>query len=418
MKRKTTLTTTLAKTAAHAGNFFVPKKKIKGTEKNVFSRKNIAVVIPTYKPGPMTTDLVESIIKYHPKALIVVVDDCTPINVETSPTLSKINWLAANHIQVVSLRTPTNALKAGALNYGIEYLQSLAIKPDAVFTFDDDVVINEQTIPSMVNTLFSHYRTGAVCSQVRITNKNVNLLTRLQGLEYHGFNITKISDNGFLKGPLVMQGMLTAFRMEVLEATQGFSTGHLIEDYDITARLKIKGWEVQIAKKAVAWTEVPDTIEALWKQRARWTSGGLHVLAQYWKHIPSIFQDFVGHASFLSLFVLIALSFIYADSYTQTTGVVPYLLALAWISFGVSTVYNIAVMNAYADRDKKDWALKLTVLPELVYSNFLSLVLFGSYAFYFYNLSTKFLLKTLTYMISAGHSAFGRVGYSAAWGTR
>ncbi len=416
--RGTNIVNSVAETAAQMGYFFVPKRPQTTSIRSVFSKKHVAVIIPTYGPSDMTAKLVESIVKYHPKVLVVVVDDCTPINVDTAPVLSKINWLAENNLQVVSLRTPTNTLKAGALNYGIEYLQALAIKPDAVFTFDDDVVINKDTIPSMVNTLFSNYRIGAVCSQVRISNKNKNIVTRLQGLEYHGFNITKISDNGFLKGPLVMQGMLTAFRMEVLEAIDGFTRGHLIEDYDITARLKIKGWEVKIAKKAIAWTEVPETVEALWKQRARWTSGGLHVLAQYWRQIPSVFQDFVGHASFLSLFVLIGLSFVYADTYTRTQGMIPVLIALAWVSFAISTIYNIIVMRVYADRDKKDWMLKLTILPELIYSNFLSLVLFGSYLFYSYNLITKFLLSTLTYIISLGHSAFRRVGYSTAWGTR
>lgn len=418
MKRGTLLPNTMQEIAAQARYFFIPKKQTSVLTRSVFGRKNTAVIIPTYKPSEMTTNLIESIIKFHPKVLVVVVDDCTPITVETSPTLSKINWLAENHIQVVSLRTPTNALKAGALNYGIEYLRSLAIKPDAVFTFDDDVVINEKTIPSMVDTLFSSYRVGAVCSQVRITNKNKNMLTRLQGLEYHGFNITKISDNGFLKGPLVMQGMLTAFRMEVLEQVNGFSTNHLIEDYDITARLKLKGWEVKIAKKAVAWTEVPETVEALWRQRARWTSGGLHVLAQYWQFIPAVFQDFMGHASFLTLFILIALSFIYADTYTQTAGITPVLIVMAWLGFAVSTLYNIACMKVYTDRDRNDWMLKLTIIPELIYSNFLSLVLFGSYMFYLYNKASQALLKTISYIISLGYSAFSRVGYSAAWGTR
>ncbi len=418
MNRKTKLNQNLIETVAQVGHFFVPKKPVSIHTRSVFSRKNVAVIIPTFRPSEMTVQLVESIVKYHSKVLVVVVDDCTPLNVDTAPVLSKINWLAANNLQIVSLRTPKNTLKAGALNYGIEYLQSLAIKPDAVFTFDDDVVINKETIPNMVNTLFSSYKIGAVCSQVRITNKNKNIVTRLQGLEYHGFNITKISDNGFLKGPLVMQGMLTAFRMEVLESINGFSTGHLIEDYDITARLKIQGWEVKIAKKAIAWTEVPETAEALWKQRARWTSGGLHVLAQHWRNIPSVFQDFVGHASFLSLFVLVGLSFMFADSYTRTQGLIPVLIFLAWGSFAISTIYNIIVMREYADRDTNDWLIKLSILPEFIYSNFLSLVLFGSYLFYFYNIVTKSILSTLTYIISLGHSAFRRVGYSTAWGTR
>jgi len=65
----------------------------------------------------------------------------------------------------------------------------------------------------------------------------------MQGLEYHSFNVSKIADNGFVSGPLVMQGMLTAFRMSLLEQTDGlifqsknyesvFFIHNLIHDFD------------------------------------------------------------------------------------------------------------------------------------------------------------------------------------------
>ncbi len=397
---------------------FVPRKVLSGTQKKHFAEKNIAVLIPTYMPNQMTLDLIKSINTWHPQAQIVVIDDSTPMTVDASCRLSEINWLAHQNENIHLLRTPTNTLKAGALNNGIDYLRSLTVKPDVVFTFDDDVVINKDTIPNMVNTLYATEKTGAVCSQVRITNKNKNILTRLQALEYHSFNITKIADNGFMKGPLVMQGMLTAFRLPVLEQVGGFSTGHLIEDYEITVRLKLKGWEVKIAQSAVAWTTVPESIEGLWKQRARWTSGGLNVLLRYWKTAPVIYQDVIGHLSFLSLLALIVLSFKYASSYHETAVLSPILVATSFGMFILMLIYNITVLLEYKDRDITDWVLKFTVIPEFIYSNFLSFILLGSYLFMLYNVVSDALISAITLLQKIGLFAFGKVGYSAAWGTR
>jgi cellulose synthase/poly-beta-1,6-N-acetylglucosamine synthase-like glycosyltransferase len=162
----------------------------------------------------------------------------------------------------------------------------------------------------MKKLLMSNKRIGAVCSLVRVINKNKNIITRLQALEYHAFNITKIADNTFLKGPLVMQGMLTGFKTKALLQVNGFSEGHLIEDYDITTRLKTNNWDVQICKNAQAWTYVPDNVSSLWKQRVRWTYGGVEVVTNSYKNILPIFQDFLGHILFLSLLILILLSII------------------------------------------------------------------------------------------------------------
>lgn len=402
------------------GNFFIPKKNQNLPSRDI-EGKTIAAIIPTYKPNIATYDLIESLRKYSKEALIVIVDDSTPLVGKSFKTLQKIKRLAKNDPQVVYLRTPFNTLKAGALNLGINYLVNLTKGPQVVFTLDDDVKINKQTLPLMINALYSDKKIGAVCSQAIVKNKTKNILTRLQALEYQSFNVTKIADNGFLMGPMVMQGMLTGFRMQALKEVKGYRFEHLIEDYDITARLKVKGWSVRIASQANAWTNVPEDFESLWKQRVRWSYGGLHVVAQYWKVMPAIFQDLVGHFLFLLTLSLVALSFFIKGDNVNNLTLIAIMAILAILNFIVSFSLSILQLCSYSQRDKKDWLIKFSILPEFIYSNALTLVLVGSYLFFLYNVTAHLLITKINLLripYRLGLSAFAKFGYSTTWGTR
>lgn len=408
--------------AEESVHFFAPKKDIVDLDPTKFENKKVAVLIPTHGPSGLTYNLLLAMMNWHPNVVLVVIDDCTPETKKNLVTLTKIRELAKQNNNLTYLRTPYNELKAGALNFGIDYVMSLAKKPDVIFTFDDDVIINQNTIPQMVATLFSDDSVGAVCSEVRVINKNTNTLTRLQALEYHNFNITKIADNGFLKGPLVMQGMLTAFRASAMQQLGGFTKGHLIEDYDITARLKDHGWKVKIAQKAIAWTHVPETVEALWKQRVRWISGGLQVLGQFWKKAEVVYQDLLGHVFFVTLLALIIMSFFYVrSSDASNPETVTILFVLSLFNFFVAFIFNIVSLALYKDADFKDWAIKTLIIPELIYSNILSLILLGSYFFILYSKVFKPLANKVGIFSKPynwGLAAFNKAGFSSQWGTR
>lgn len=409
------------KVAEESVHFFAPKKEIIEVNAKRIQNKKVAVLIPTHGPNQLTYNLVESILSWHPEVILVVIDDCTPETKKNLETLTLLRNLAKENNNMAYLRTQTNELKAAALNYGIEYVMNLNRQPDVIFTFDDDVIINDETIPTMVANLYSDSTVGAVCSEVRVINKNKNMLTRLQALEYHNFNITKIADNGFLKGPLVMQGMLTAFRAIALKQIGGFTKGHLIEDYDSTARLKSAGWNVKIAQHAIAWTHVPETIEALWKQRVRWISGGLMVLGQFWKKAEVVYQDILGHLFFLSLLALIVLSFMFVRTGDSNPETVAMLFVLSLINFAIAFTFNMASLALYADADKKDWLIKFIIIPELIYSNILSLILFGSYIFALYSKVFKPLANRVSLFNAPYHwglAVFNKAGFSTKWGTR
>lgn len=407
--------------ARAALSFLVPTNST-STSKRSKKDINIAVIIPTYRPNNNLYRLTQDIIKYNPNIKLVIVNDSTPKELITcKKVFAKIKNLQKSNKNITLLTTPSNSLKAGALNFGLSFVFSEMKKVDVIFTADDDIAILPDTFFHMIKALSNDKKLGAVCSIALVKNKNKNLLTRIQGLEYHSFNITKVADTGFLHGPLVMQGMLTAFRAQALKKVNGFSTDKLIEDYDITVRIKNAGWKTGIATEAIAWTDVPESISGLWKQRIRWSYGGIIVVKEFWKNIRAIFQDIMGHTLFLTLFSLVVLSFLFSDGGTTSNSIVMALFILAVAHFILSFSFSVISLATYKDKDRIDWVIKLSLVPEFIYSNILNLVLFGSYIYFLFNSASKISLNYVPRLKRIQRNiekSFHLIGYSSTWGTR
>lgn len=387
-----------------------------------YSRARICVIVPTYAPSKLTRRLIEDLIRWNPTLFVYVVDDSTPR--EDWASASLLRRIVGISRRVTVLRTPTNKLKAGALNYALQYIdgQHKEFVPDVILTVDDDVVIENSTIRNLVMELMSHEELGAVCSQCRVYNKNTNFLTRLQGLEYVGFNAIRLADQGFFQGPLVMHGMLTAFRAAALRAVGGFTEGHLIEDYEITTRLKVKGWSVRSALHAPAWTIVPETFSQFWKQRTRWSYGGITVVAQS-RHLTSVFQDVLGHTVFLSTIAMVILLFFTKGTGTVPTHITSWIIGLSITQLVVWYAFQLWLMRSYHERDLRDWIIRAALIPEFIYSYIMTFALLGSYTFLLFNLMKNSLAKRSMRLAAAveraGGGFFRSLGYmEKRWGTR
>jgi cellulose synthase/poly-beta-1,6-N-acetylglucosamine synthase-like glycosyltransferase len=66
-----------------------------------------------------------------------------------------------------------------------------------------------------------------------------------------------------------------------LDDVGGYPEDTLAEDQDLTIAVQRKGWKIAYDEDAVGWTEAPETLRALAKQRFRWSFGTLQCL---WKH--------------------------------------------------------------------------------------------------------------------------------------
>lgn len=383
-------------------------------------RANVCVIIPTYAPDMVTKRLVDDILAWNPAILVYVVDDSTP---HDQPESLRILGSMASIERVTLLRTDKNALKAGALNYALRHLAEnrREYRPDVILTADDDVIIEPSTIPNLVAELMSNDTFGAVCSQCGVYNKNKNILTRLQGLEYVGFNAIRLADEGFLYGPLVMHGMLTAFRARALDDVVGFTQGHLIEDYEITTRLKMHGWSVKSALDAPARTIVPETLSQFWRQRTRWSYGGITVVVAA-RRLSPVFQDVLGHVVFLTTIGMVLTLLFLGRSPAVPSGIIDWIVAISLFQLSIWYAFQLWLMRTYREKDRIDWFLRASLVPEFIYGYLMTIALIGSYCFFIFN--------TLTYPLEKqgpggkriadlGIAFFRACGYRrGSWGTR
>ena len=91
------------------------------------------------------------------------------------------------------------------------------------------------------------------------------------------------------KGALVIPGNFGMFKLSTLMEIGGYDRSSIIEDTEIITRMHMYYLDRKIPYRItylpdiVAWTEAPETIETLGKQRLRWYKGTTQNILQYRK---------------------------------------------------------------------------------------------------------------------------------------
>jgi cellulose synthase/poly-beta-1,6-N-acetylglucosamine synthase-like glycosyltransferase len=95
----------------------------------------------------------------------------------------------------------------------------------------------------------------------------------------------------------VVPGAVGAWRRQALDSLGGFATDTLAEDQDLSIAVQKAGYQVIFDSEAIAWTEAPDTLHGLAKQRFRWAYGTLQCL---WKHRDVTLRSRYGALGFIA----------------------------------------------------------------------------------------------------------------------
>jgi cellulose synthase/poly-beta-1,6-N-acetylglucosamine synthase-like glycosyltransferase len=150
---------------------------------------------------------------------------------------------------------------------------------------DGDTVFEPETVRLLVQP-FADPKVGAVSGNTKVANRG-GLLGRWQHIEYVvGFNLDRRLFDVAECMPTV-PGAIGGFRRTALEGVGGVSSDTLAEDTDLTMALCRDGWRVVYEETARAWTEAPQSLDALWKQRYRWCYGTLQAM---YKHRQAVRQ--------------------------------------------------------------------------------------------------------------------------------
>ncbi|MDQ4079667.1 MAG: glycosyltransferase family 2 protein, partial [Gemmatimonadota bacterium] len=223
----------------------------------------VSIIVPAFDEGPVIEAAIASLLELDwPSFEIIVVDDGS-----TDDTYERASTLEGTHgAATVRVVRKANAGKASALNTGL----AVASSP-FVLCMDADSRLARDTLRNAMRH-FADPRVGAVAGNVKVVNRHT-LWTRLQALEYiQGLNLPRRAQ-GFLRVVNIIPGPIGVFRRDVLRQVGGYDTDTFAEDADVTIKILGAGWQIVYEDGAVAWTEAPESVHELLKQRYRWTRG-------------------------------------------------------------------------------------------------------------------------------------------------
>ncbi|WP_409296782.1 glycosyltransferase [Peribacillus sp. SCS-26] len=250
-------------------------KRYKAKEADPGYTPNVSVVIAAYNEERVICKTIQSILESHYKNFeILVIDDGSK-----DGTAAIVQAAYADQPLVRLIKKP-NGGKSSAVNLGFKEARG-----EIVVALDADTLIAEDAITLLVQH-FKQESVAAVSGNVKVGNRN-NLLTKWQHIEYvTGFNLERRAFAA-LNCITVVPGAIGAWRKSAVEEAGYFQEDTLAEDTDITLTLLRSGHRIEFEEKAYAFTEAPEDIRSLAKQRYRWVYGTLQCL---WKHRTALFN--------------------------------------------------------------------------------------------------------------------------------
>jgi cellulose synthase/poly-beta-1,6-N-acetylglucosamine synthase-like glycosyltransferase len=301
----------------------------------------ITVILPAFNEAAGIVESVYSLLALrYPSYEVVVVNDGS-----TDDTLERLTAafdLVPAHRAVrtaiptqpiratyVSRRSPAvsvldkrNGGKADALNAGISaahcpYVCCLdadaLIEADALLRVaapildDPDTVVATGGIVRIAN--------GSTIDHGRVTGVRLprQPLAVLQVLEY--FRAFLIGRVGWtrLNALLIISGAFGVFQRQALEEVGGYATDTVGEDMELVVRLhrhfRARGipYRIEFVADPVCWTEVPEDLRSLSRQRRRWHRGLGQTL---WRHRHTTFNPRYGAFGLLAMPYFVFLEFL------------------------------------------------------------------------------------------------------------
>lgn len=247
-----------------------------------------------------------------------------------------------------------NGGKADALNAGLNLCRT-----PLFCAIDVDTLVERDALTRISRGFLEDRTLVATGGIIRIVNDSVvrsgevvevrlpkNLLARLQVLEYLRAFLAGRMGWDAMDATLVISGAFGMFRRSVVAEAGGYATDTVGEDMELVVRLRRycveNGIEHRIAfvPDPVAWTECPETVKVLGRQRDRWQRG---LIESLWRHRVMLFNPrykAVGMVAFPY--------FLFLEGLGPIVEALGYLGFLTAIALGRASVEYVAAFLALA----------------------------------------------------------------------
>ena len=310
------------------------KKKMQDRLMNKFTDNYfvpITIVVPAYNEEVTVVQTVKSLLSLDYRLYEIVVvdvgskDETSRMMIEgynmhpvRRPLHRSIPWqheefIYESHEQKVPLTLirKKNGGKADALNMGInaaQYPYFICMDADSVLQYDSlkklvVPVLEEENVVAVGGTV--RPSNDVELSDGRVVKYRLpkNILACMQLLEYdRSFLASRILFDKF-NGSLIISGAFGMFKKETVIAAGGYDHGTMGEDMELVVKLHNYcltnqiPYSIKYATDAVCWTQVPEKLGDLKKQRKRWHLGLFQTM---WKHRKMMANRKYGAVGFIS----------------------------------------------------------------------------------------------------------------------
>ncbi len=239
----------------------------------------VSVIIAAYNEAKVINKTIATLLDSdYPNLDILVVDDGSK-----DGTAGIVSAAYGSDPRVTVIEKP-NGGKASALNLGIKQCRG-----EIIVALDADTVFARDTVNKLVRH-FADPSIGAVSGNVKVGNRR-NPLTIWQAVEYITSQNFDRRAFDLLNCITVVPGAVGAWRKDAVILAGLYSSQTLAEDTDLTFKIRKLGYRISTDNTALAYTEAPDTLRDLAKQRFRWAFGTLQCL---WKHRAALLNPRYG----------------------------------------------------------------------------------------------------------------------------
>lgn len=318
----------------------------------------VTIIVPAHNESVTVVDSVRSLLNLdYTLYEVVVVDDGStdgtaetlveafdlhrierPIRLQLPCQAQEAVWVSEGGRIPLTLVRKANGGKADALNMGIN-----AAHYPYFICIDADSVLQRDSLREIVEPLLENDRVVAVGGLVRPANgitlrdgtvANYTLprkiIPAMQVLEYdRSFLSARILLDQF-NGNLIISGAFGLFRKDLVIAAGGYDPDTVGEDMELVTRLHVFcrtnniDYRIKYAPDAICWSQAPETLRDLCRQRKRWHTGLFECMTKHWRMFANIRFGLVGFASYTYFLVYELLSPV-----IELFGILTMVLALA-----------------------------------------------------------------------------------------
>ncbi len=303
----------------------------------------ISILIPCHNEEASIGACVQSCLDQtrKPDEILVVNDGSTDGTKEILESFGR-------QIRVVSVPVATGN-KSHAQELGLKFVTG-----DVFIATDGDTKLDPDFVKHIEEDFTTYPELTAVGGYVRSLAHN--WLTACRAFEYAvGQNLHKLAQH-HLDFLFVIPGAAGAFRTKDFFDHITFEHDTLTEDLDFTYRLHMQGLKIFYDRRAVVFTQDPQTLHSYINQMRRWFGGGWQCLL---KHYKLAFQQ-PKMALELSLMYMEGLAFSFL------LFVIPFLSLKFFVTFIGSYLVVACAFALFATWQEKRWELLLVPVPYLL----------------------------------------------------